>query len=172
MISKKMAEAVNKQINAELYSAYLYLGMSSYAATAGLKGTAHWLFVQAQEETTHALRFYNYLIEQNKQPSLSAVAQPPAKFKSSLDVFEQVLEHEKHVTALINEIANLAVKEGDHASSIMLQWFITEQIEEEANALDIISKLQMIGESKGGLYMLDKELAARMFVPAPDMKLP
>lgn len=172
MISKTMTEAVNKQINAELYSAYLYLGMSSYAAIAGLKGMAHWLFVQAQEETTHALRFHSYLVDQNERPMLAAVAQPPAKFSSPLEVFEQVLKHEQHVTALINDLASLALKEGDHASGIMLQWFITEQIEEEANATEIIGKLQMIGESKSGLYMFDKELAARVFVPALGLKLP
>lgn len=172
MIGKKTAEAINKQINAELYSSYLYLSMSAYATNIGMKGTAHWLFVQAQEEATHAMRFYNYMNDQGVHVKLEAIKQPPVQFKSVLDIFEAVLKHEYHVTALIHNLVEIAAKEKDPATGVMLQWFVTEQVEEESNAGEIIGKLKLAGNNGGGLFMIDKDLAARMFVPPPDLVLP
>jgi ferritin len=161
MISKKMVEAITKQINAELYSSYLYMSMGYYASHINFKGAANWFFVQAQEEQTHATRFAKYLDSLGEHVTLAAIAQPPTTFRSLLDMFEETLKHEKKVTALINALADLAGKEGDHASSIMLQWFITEQIEEEQNATEIIATLKMIGDKGAGLIMLDKQLGSR-----------
>ena len=172
MIGKAMAAAINKQINAELYSSYLYLSMSAYATNIGMKGTAHWLFVQAQEEATHAIRFYNYLNNQGAHALMEAIAKPPTVFKSVLEVFESVLKHEQHVTALIHGLVDLAAKEKDPATAVMLQWFVTEQVEEESNATEIVGKLKLTGNNGGGLFLIDKDLAARMFVPPPDLTLP
>jgi ferritin len=167
-----MAAAINRQINAELYSSYLYLSMSAYATNIGMKGTAHWLFVQAQEEATHAMRFYSYLNDQGAHAQMDAIAKPPTEFKSVLDVFENVLKHEKHVTALIHGLVDLAAKEKDPATAVMLQWFVTEQVEEESNATEIVGKLKLAGNNGGGLFMIDKDLAARVFAPPPDLTLP
>jgi ferritin len=172
MVSKAMAAAINRQINAELYSSYLYLSMSAYATNIGMKGTAHWLFVQAQEEATHAMRFYSYLNDQGAHALMDAIAKPPTEFKSVLDVFENVLKHEKHVTALIHGLVDLAAKEKDPATAVMLQWFVTEQVEEESNATEIVGKLKLAGNNGGGLFMIDKDLAARVFAPPPDLTLP
>ena len=166
MISKKMEAALNKQINNEIYSAYLYLAMSANATTMGFKGTASWFMVQAKEEMTHAMKFYGYLIDQLAVVSLQAVEQPPARFKSVLDMFEQALNHEKTVTKAIWELVDLAVKENDHASAIVLQWFVTEQVEEESNASEVIAQLKMIGSSSGSLFMIDPQLSKRTFEPA------
>jgi ferritin len=165
MISKKMTKALNKQINAELYSSYLYFSMSTYASTLGMKGVTHWMFIQGQEELTHALRQMQYVTTQGDQVVLEAVPQPPAKFTSLLHMFQEVLKHEKKVTALINNLVNLAQQEKDHATEIFLQWFVSEQVEEEQNATEIVGKLKMVGSSGGGLFMIDNELAARQFVP-------
>ncbi|MFA5928920.1 MAG: ferritin [Candidatus Margulisiibacteriota bacterium] len=165
MISKKMTEAINDQIVAELYSAYLYLSMESYAKFVGLKGTATWFRVQAMEEFTHADKFFKYVLDQGGRVVLGAIAKPDSDFKSALDVFERTLAHEKIVTSRINKLATLAQKENDHASSAMLQWFITEQIEEEANPSEIIQQLKLLGKDGSGLFMIDQQLAARVFVP-------
>lgn len=169
MISKKMAKAINSQINAEMYSAYLYLSMSGHAAVSGLKGIANWMYVQAKEEMTHALRFHNYLLDQGEPVVMEAIAQPPVTFKSPLHMFEETLKHEKVVTGRINNLASLAVQEKDHATGAMLQWFVTEQVEEEKNASEIVGMLKMAGENRGALIMLDRELGVRTFVPPPDM---
>jgi len=170
MIGKKMEEAINEQINAEIYSAYLYFSMSSHAAANGLPGAANWMYIQAKEELTHALRFYRYLNDQGEQGLMQAVAAPPTSFKSALHMFEETLKHEKLVTSRINELADLAVREKDHATAAMLQWFITEQVEEEKNAVEIIQHLKMVGENQGALLMLDQKLGARAFTPPPDMQ--
>ena len=165
MISKEMTNALNKQINAELSSAYLYMSMSAYAAHAGLKGAANWFAVQTQEEMAHAQRFYDYVNSQGEHVVLGAIPQPQTEFASLTDMFERTLAHEKKVTALINDRVNLAAAEKDHATSIMLQWFVTEQVEEEESASDILATLKLTGQSGGGLFMLDKELGARVFTP-------
>lgn len=163
MIGKKMEAALNKQINNELYSAYLYMAMSACATTMGFKGTAKWFSVQAREEVRHAMRFYKYIHDQLGQVELQALAEPPAKFKSVADMFDQALTHEKFITKCIAELADLAVKEKDYASGIMLQWFVTEQIEEEASPAEIVGQLKMIGASGSGLLMLDHQLGKREF---------
>lgn len=161
MISSKMTKALNGQINAELYSAYLYLSMASWAQSKNLDGIGRWLSMQAQEETTHALKMYQYLNSVGERVVLEAIAKPPAQFKSVTDVFQKVLAHEQKVTGLINALATQAKKENDNATAIFMQWFVTEQIEEEESAGDILAKLEMVGEKGQALFMLDAKLGAR-----------
>jgi len=165
MLSEKMSEALNNQLNKEMYSAYLYLSMSAHSTYIGLKGFANWFMVQYQEEMVHAMKIYDYINSQGGQIKLMAIAQPPAEFESPLDMFEKTLQHEKFVTKCINDLVDLAIKGKDHATNIFLQWFVTEQIEEEANDNKIISKLKLVGEKGDALLMIDKELAARVFTP-------
>ncbi len=167
MISKKMVEALNKQLNNELYSAYLYLSMSSYTTHIGLKGAANWFMVQYQEEMVHAMKFYDYINSQGEHAQLAAIAAPPVEFGSLLSMFEQTLKHEQFITRCINDLMDLAVKEKDHATQIFLQWFVTEQIEEEGNDNDMIAKLKLVGDSPQGLMMLDAQMATRVFTPPP-----
>ena len=165
MLSKNILSELNRQINAEFYSAYLYLSMESWSNTQGLKGFANWFHVQYQEELFHAEKQYKYILDQGAQVILSAIAQPPHNFESAINVFEQTLTHEQSVTASINQILTAARAESDHATEIMLQWFITEQIEEEANVNDILQQLKLIGGEGSGLFMIDRQLATRVFVP-------
>lgn len=165
MISKKMEKALNKQINAETYSAYLYWSMSAALEAMNLRGCAFWMRAQAQEEMMHAMKFFDYVYERGGRVTLTAIDGPPTEWKDITAVFRNVLAHEKHVTGLINGLADLAVQEKDHAAGIFLQWFVSEQVEEEAGAVDILSKLDLIGHSAGGLYMLDRELGQRVFTP-------
>jgi ferritin len=160
-----MREALNEQINKEIYSAYLYLSISAYSTFVGMKGFANWFMVQYQEEMAHAMKIYDYINDQGGQVKLLAVEEPPTEFGSPLEMFEKTLEHEKFVTKRINDLVDLAIKEKDHASNIFLQWFVTEQIEEEANDNEIISKLKLVGKDSNGLFMIDKELATRVFTP-------
>jgi len=161
MISKAMQDAINEQIKNEFYSAYLYLGMSAYFEEQNLGGFATWLRVQFQEEQGHALKFMGYLYERGGTVKLQAIDQPPTEFGTHLEVFTQVLEHEKKVTGLIHKLYELALKESDYASQVMLQWFITEQVEEEKNASDIIADLNLIETRGTAVLMLDKELGKR-----------
>jgi ferritin len=165
MLSAKMSEALNGQLNKEMYSAYLYLSMSAHSTYIGLKGFANWFMVQYQEEMMHAMKFYDYINSQGGQVKLLAIAQPPTEFESPLDMFEKTLQHEKFVTKSINDLVDLAIKGKDHATNIFLQWFVTEQVEEEANDNEIISKLKLVGEKGEALLMIDRELAARVFTP-------
>ena len=167
MLSEKMADVLNKQLNNEIYSAYLYLSMSAHSTFIGLKGFANWFMVQYQEEMVHAMKIYDYVNNQGGQVKLMAIAQPPTEFGTPLDMFEKTLEHEKFITKYINDLVNLAIEEKDHATNIFLQWYITEQIEEEANDNEIISKLKLVGNEGNGLFMIDQELAARVFTPPP-----
>ena len=164
MISDRMCEALNEQINAELYSSYLYLSMSAQFAHAGLKGGANWFHVQAQEEMLHVQRIYDYLLGQGGRIVLTAIEAPPAEFGTPLQVFGLALEHEQKVTALINRLLCVAEEEKDRATEIFLHWFVTEQVEEEENAKDIIDRLKLAGDNGPGLFMVDSELAARVFV--------
>ena len=161
MISKKMQDALNIQVNAELYSAYLYLAMVAYFQSANLAGFANWMRVQTQEEVSHAMKIYDFVIERGGRATLEAIAKPPGEWKSPLAVFEAAYKHEQKVTGLINDLVELAAKEKDHATGIFLQWFVTEQVEEEKNASEIVSKLQVLKDSAGSMYMLDKELGKR-----------
>ena len=161
MISKKTAKAINAQINREFYSAFLYLAMANDAMAKGFKGAANWFSIQFKEEQEHALKFGHYLQEQGSKVELAAIAAPKTEWKDLLDMFKDALAHEKKVTAWIGEIADLAVAEKDYATQNMLQWFVNEQVEEEANANDIIWMLEMSEGSKGALFMADKQLSKR-----------
>ena len=163
MLSERMGKALNKQVNREIYSAYLYLSMSAHSTFKGLKGFANWFMVQYQEEMIHVMKIYDYINDRAVQVKLMAIERPPTKFGSPLEMFEKTLEHEKFVTKRINNLVDLAIEEKDHASNIFLQWFVTEQIEEEANDNEIISKLKLVGKDGNGLFMIDRELAARVF---------
>ncbi len=165
MINKKVEAAINKQINAEIYSAYLYLAMNAYFSSVNLMGFANWMRIQALEELTHADKFYNFVVSRGGRVKLEAIAAPPVEWKSTLAVFEETLKHEQKVTALINDLVDLSLKEKDHATGSMLNWFVDEQVEEESNAENIIQQLKLMGESGHGVYMLDRELAGRVFVP-------
>lgn len=165
MLSEKIINALNGQLNKELYSAYLYLSMSAHSTFIGLKGFANWFMVQYQEEMVHAMKIYTYINDQGAKVKLKSIEEPPSDFESPLDMFEKTLEHEKFITKSINELADLVLGEKDHATYMFLQWFINEQIEEESNDVDIINKLRLIGNDGNGLLMLDKELALRVFVP-------
>jgi len=163
MISKKMEAALNEQINKELYSAYLYLAMSAAAAEQGLMGVANWFRVQFHEEQVHALKIFDYVVEQGGCIELAAIKQPETEFKSPVKMFEAGLKHEKFVTASINGLVDLANKHNDHATAGFLQWFVKEQIEEEANAVDILNKIKLGGESGAALLFLDGKLSERKF---------
>lgn len=165
MLSEKMAEALNRQLNAELYSAYLYLSMAAYFYDQGLNGFANWMVVQNQEETLHAMKFFNYLKDRGARIRLAAIEQPPTDWSSPLEVFEATLKHEQKVTSLINQLMDLALAERDHATTVFLQWFVTEQVEEEASANDIVQRLRLIGNDANALFVLDRELATRVFTP-------
>ena len=164
MITAKLQNAINNQIQAEMYSANLYLAMSGYCLSKNLKGFANWLRVQYQEETMHALKFVDYILERGGQLELKVLDAPPAEFGKPVEVFEKILAHEEHVTSLINQLYALAVEERDVATQIFLQWFVTEQVEEEASASEVLEQLKMVGDS-AGLFYLDKELAARVYQP-------
>ncbi|MCX6663788.1 MAG: ferritin [Euryarchaeota archaeon] len=161
MLSKKIENAINKQINAELWSAYLYLSMSAYFESINLGGFANWMRVQAQEELGHAMKFYHHVIERRGRVTVTAIAAPSVSWKSPMNAFEDAFKHEQKVTGMINDLANMAAGEKDHATANMLQWFIDEQVEEELSTDTIVQKLKMIGTNTGGLYMLDHELAQR-----------
>jgi ferritin len=161
MLSKKIENAINKQINAELWSAYLYLSMSAHFESINFGGFANWMRVQAQEELGHAMKFYHHVIERRGRVTVTAIAAPSISWKSPLNAFEDAFKHEQKVTGMINDLANMAAGEKDHATANMLQWFIDEQVEEELSTDAIVQKLKMIGTNTGGLYMLDHELAQR-----------
>ena len=160
-IGKKMQDAVNKQINRELYSGYMYLSMAAYFESENLKGFAHWMRKQAGEEKKHAMKFFEFVTERAGRVSLEAIEKPPHSWKSPLGAFEDALVHEQKVTQMIYGLADLAESEKDRASGSMLKWFIDEQVEEENSANEIVQKLKMIGNSGSGLVMLDKELGKR-----------
>ncbi|MFZ9032690.1 MAG: ferritin [Anaerohalosphaeraceae bacterium] len=165
MIAKKIEDAFNAQINAEIYSSYLYLAMSAALEKMNLPGFASWMRVQAQEEMTHAMKFYDHIIERDGTVALTAIDGPPMKWKDVKAVIAETLEHEQKVTGLINDLMDLSMTENDHAGRMFLQWFVTEQVEEEATAMEILGKLEIAGDSAGGLYLLDKEMAGRVFTP-------
>jgi len=165
MISEKMQDALNEQINAELYSAYLYLSMDAYFQSTNLIGFANWMRVQVQEEMAHATKMYDYVNERGGRVTLKQIAGPPAQWGSPLEVFEAVYTHECKVTGLIHKLVDMAIAEKDHAANIFLQWFVNEQVEEESSADLMVQKLKLMKDAPGGLYMLDKELSQRVFTP-------
>jgi ferritin len=161
MLSKTMEEALNTQVNREFYSAYLYLAMSSYFETLCMKGFAHWLRVQAKEEQAHAMKIHDYIIARNGKVTLGAIEAPKAKWTSAGKVFEEVYAHEQKVTGMINALVELAIKEKDHATFEMLQWFVKEQVEEEAQSLDVLNQIKILGDVIGHVFYLDHQLAKR-----------
>ena len=161
MLGKKMQDALNGQINAELYSSYLYLSMAAYFESINLRGFAGWMRVQAQEETAHAMKFYAFVVERGGRVALKAIAAPPGEWSSPLAAFQAAHEHEQKVTAMIHKLVDLAEGQKDHATRSFLQWFVDEQVEEEANADEIVQKLTMIKDAPQGLLMLDSVLGQR-----------
>ena len=161
MISEKMNAALNGQVTKEMYSAYLYMAMSSYSNSIGLKGFAKWFMVQYHEEMFHAMKMYEYIHSQGGAVVLKAIDAPPAAFEGPLDMFTKTLAHEQMVTRSINDLMEIAISEKDHATRIFLQWYVTEQVEEEENDNDIINQLRLIQDNPQGLMMLDRELAQR-----------
>lgn len=161
MISEKMQKAFNEQLNAELYSSYLYLSMAAYFEAANLPGFANWMSMQSQEEYAHSMKFYSYINQVGGRVELDTIEKPDFEWKSALVVFEASLEHEKYITKRINDLVDLAIEGKDHAANNFLQWFVNEQVEEEATVGNIVDKFRLIGEEKGGLFILDRELGAR-----------
>jgi len=160
MINKKVQDAINEQINAELYSSYLYLSMSAKFEDMSLGGFANWMTIQAQEELFHGMKLYDYVNERGGRVHLKGIDEPPSEWKTPLAVFKEVYKHEQKVTSLINKLVDLSIKEKDHATTNFLQWFVKEQVEEEASADSILQKLKLVGGGDG-LFMMDKELGQR-----------
>ncbi len=160
-IGGKVQDAINEQIKNELYSAYLYLSMSAHYEAGNLKGFARWMRLQGQEELGHAVKFFDYVNDRGGRVTLQAIAQPPTTWKSSLELFKQVLEHEQKVTGMIHQLYKLATQENDYATQVMLQWFITEQVEEEKSAGEIVEQLKRVGEQGPTLILLDRQLGTR-----------
>jgi len=165
MIKEKIQAALNEQLNAEMYSSYLYLSMSAYFESVALKGFANWMRVQAQEELTHAMKFHDFILESGGRVILTALDAPQIQWDSPLAAFEHVYKHEQKVTGMINNLVNLAVTEADHAANNFLQWFVTEQVEEESSADEIVQKMKLSGDDRSALSFLDKELGKRVFSP-------
>ena len=161
MLSKAMLDGINDQIRKEFASAYLYLAMSAHCEAINLPGCAHWLRLQSQEEVGHGMKFFGYVNDRGGRVTLQAIEQPPGKFKSPLDIFQQTLNHEKMVTESIHKLFALAVKEGDYATQAMLQWFITEQVEEEKHASRLVEELKLAGQEGATLLFFDRQLGSR-----------
>jgi ferritin len=164
VITKKIEEAFNGQLNAELYSAYLYLSMAAYFEQLNLKGFANWMRIQVQEEQFHAMKFYDYILERGGKVNLLTIDAPPGSWKSPLAVFENTLKHEQKVTGLINKLVSTARQQKDNASEIFLQWYVEEQVEEESNVGTILGQLKLIKDSPQALLIMDKELSLRIFI--------
>lgn len=165
MISKKMVKALNEQINAEAYSAYLYLSMAAYFEAQNLPGLASWMRIQTQEETAHALKFFDFVNERRGRVVLMAIDQPAKEWESPLAAFEAAFDHEQLVTGRIDDLVNLAVQEKDHATGAFLQWFVNEQVEEETSVDRIVQMLKMAEKAPGAMFMIDRELGQRTFTP-------
>jgi len=167
VIGQALQDAINKQINAELYSSYIYLSMSAYFESLGLPGFANWMRCQAQEEVLHAMKFYHHLCERDGRVVVAAIDGPATDWESPLDAFETAYAHEQKVTAMISALVDLAEQEKDRAANNFLQWFVGEQVEEEASAKAVVDKLNLIKDAPAGLFMVDAELAQRVFVAPP-----
>ncbi len=167
MLSDKMQDALNDQLNFELYSAYIYYSMAAYLESVDLPGFSHWMQVQVQEELTHVDKFFRFIHERDGRVILKAIDAPGIEWKSPLDAFQEAYEHEQIVSGRINKLVDLSLKESDHATNSFLQWFVTEQVEEEASVKSIIQQLKIAGKDGHGLLMLDRELGARVFTMPP-----
>jgi ferritin len=169
MLHKEIEDAINRQVNAEIYSASLYYSMAAYFESLSLKGFSHWLRVQALEELTHVQKFFSYVHDRGGQVVMKHVDAPPTEWESPLAAFESVYEHEVKVTGLINALMDLALNKSDHATVNFLQWFVGEQVEEEASADEVVQKLRLVNRTEGGLFLLDQEMDKRTFVLPPDL---
>ena len=165
-IGKKMTDALNGQIKEELFSAYLYFAMAADYESKDWPGVASWMKVQVQEEMGHALKIYNWINERGGKAVFEAIDKPQESWESALELFEAALKHEQHITACFYDLVKTAREEGDIATEIFLQWFVTEQVEEESNASEIVGKIRKVQDSKNGMYLLDKELSVRAVAPA------
>jgi ferritin len=164
MINSKIEKSINSQINEEINSAYIYLSMASYLESKGLKGFANWMNVQVLEELSHAKKLQNFLLERDGKVELEAIPKPIKDWKSVINVFKEAYNHEQYITSCINKMLKLSRVQEDYATEGMLQWFVSEQVEEEANVSEIVGKLQAIKESNDGILFLDKELSTRVFI--------
>ena len=165
MISKKMEKALNGQINAELYSAYLYKAMQAYFESVNLPGFANWMSIQTQEELFHVTKIYGFVNERSGRVILKSIKEPPAEWSSPLAAFQAAYKHEQMVTGLINDLVNLAIRENDHATNSFLQWFVNEQVEEESSVDAVVQKLKMVKNAPGGQFLVDQELGQRVYTP-------
>jgi len=165
LLKENIESALNKQINWELYSAYMYLSMSAYFNSIGMAGFASWMRVQAQEEQLHAMKLFDHIVARGGRVHLMEIAQPPLEWSSPTNVFEETYKHEQKVTALINDLVSLAKSEEDYATKNMLQWFVDEQVEEEESASEVFEKIKLVGTDGSGIYILDKEMGLRSFTP-------
>ena len=168
MINPKMEAALNKQINEEFYSSFLYLSMSAFFESISLTGFANWMKIQSQEEYVHATKFYTYLIQKGGRVQLEAIQKPKTEWKNVLDVYEETYAHEQKISALVNNLVDLALEVKDHATNSFLQWFVNEQVEEEANVTKILDDLKMIADNKSILFMIDREMGQRVYTPPAD----
>jgi len=166
-MNKTIEQAFNDHLNAEFFSAYLYLSMANYLAARNLDGMAHWMRLQVEEERSHAIRFIDYMHERDGRVILQQIDQPKVEWEGPLEIFREAYEHECLITSKINALVDLAIKQNDHATTTFLQWFVTEQVEEEANVSAIVSRLEMIGDHGMGILMMDQQLAQRTITPDP-----
>lgn len=171
MLHEKMLNAINEQMNHELYSSYLYLSMSAYFESVNLKGCAHWMRIQTMEEQTHFKRFYDFATARGGRVVLAAIEAPPVEWNSALAVFEDGLAHERIVTGKINQLVDVSLELKDHATNSFLHWFVDEQVEEEATADEIVQSLKLSENDATGLFMIDKDLGTRSFAPPPGVTL-
>jgi ferritin len=165
MLTEKMEKMLNEHLNHELYSSYLYLAMAAYCESIDLKGFANWMRIQVQEELGHVTKFYDYILERDSRVLLTAIDGPPTSWDSPVVTFTETLKHEQGVTKRISSIVKAALEENDFATHTFLQWFITEQVEEEASVRDVLQKVKMVGDSGDGLFLIDRELGQRVFTP-------
>ena len=165
MLSPKMEKALNDQINAEMFSAYLYLAMVAYFQDKNLSGFANWMTVQNQEETFHAMKFFKYVGERGGRVTLGAIEKPQFEWESPLAAMEAAQAHEAYITGRINDLMNLAIEEKDHATANFLNWFVEEQVEEEDSVNEVVQKLRLLGGEGGGMFMMDRDMATRVFTP-------
>lgn len=164
MISEQLQDSLIEQLNKEYHSAYIYLGMSAYCSKEGFNGAANWFLIQYQEEVTHGMKLFKYLEDQNVDIKLPSIQAVEVNFESLLDVFQKSLEHEQTMTRNLNNLSDLAMKDKDHATYNLLQWYVTEQVEEEATVSGIIDHIKLVDGNGYGLYTIDKELSSRVFV--------
>lgn len=161
MLNPELEAALNAQLGGELYSSHLYLSMSAYCESTNMPGAAHWFRMQAEEERAHAMKFFDHIVDRGGRVTLGTIEAPPTEFRSLLDAFEQALEAERNVSAAIDRLTTTAIEKGDHAAQAFLQWFVTEQVEEEKQADDVVQTLRAIGEDPATLFILDRELGNR-----------